>query len=349
MPSGNNTTTTWSNIGAGQKFQWYATVSDGSNTTTGTTWTFETAPGADPVFVGAGDIADCGRSRRMRPPPRCSVGSRATSLLPGTTSTRTVTRRTIRTATSLGWGGAIKARTRPVPGNHDWGSATGLNSLTDYFAYYGAAATDGNGKSWYSYDIPSSNWHVVNLDTECAEFTGGCALGGEQELWLRADLAANASKNVIAAWHKPRYSSALTTDDELEALFEDLYNAGVDILLQGHDHVYERFDPITFGANLTDPPVVDPTYGIRQFTVGTGGAALQGFGTTLAGQRCPKWLDLRRPEVHAPCDDLRLEIPADGRPGVHGRRHGIGPSGAAAVPCAGRGGRQLHDPGRHRR
>ncbi len=63
VASGTNTTTTWSNIGAGQKFQWYATVSDGSNTTTGTTWTFETAAGADPVFVGAGDIADCGRTQ----------------------------------------------------------------------------------------------------------------------------------------------------------------------------------------------------------------------------------------------------------------------------------------------
>ena len=62
VASGTNTTTSWANIGAGQKFEWYATVNDGTATTTGPTWTFNTSPSADPVFVGAGDIADCGRT-----------------------------------------------------------------------------------------------------------------------------------------------------------------------------------------------------------------------------------------------------------------------------------------------
>jgi hypothetical protein len=104
---------------------------------------------------------------------------------------------------------------------------------------------------------------------------GGCAAGSAQEVWLKADLAANSTKNVIVIWHKPRFSSAATNLVELQAFYDDIYAAGVDIMLQGHDHVYERMAPINASG------VVDTTYGVRQFTVGTGGAALQGFGTIL--------------------------------------------------------------------
>ena len=52
------------------------------------------------------------------------------------------------------WGSpGVKDRTRPVPGNHDWGVGN-TNSLAGYNGYFGAAATDTNGKSYYSYDIP---------------------------------------------------------------------------------------------------------------------------------------------------------------------------------------------------
>ena len=164
----------------------------------------------------------------------------------------------------------MKSRTRPAPGNHDWGAGV-TDNLNGYFGYFGAAATDANGKSYYSYDIPSSNWHVVVLDSECEDVPGGCTAGSPQELWLKADLAANSSKNVIAIWHKPRYSSGATNYQALQPLWDDLYAAGVDILLDGHDHIYERFAPMKSGATPADPPVADPTYGIRQFTVGTGG------------------------------------------------------------------------------
>ena len=68
----------------------------------------------------------------------------------------------------------------------------------------------------------------------------------------------------------------------MQPLWDDLYAAGVDILLVGHDHIYERFAPMKSGATLSSPPVADPTFGIRQFTVGTGGAAFTGLGTALA-------------------------------------------------------------------
>ncbi len=104
---------------------------------------------------------------------------------------------------------------------------------------------------------------------------GGCASGSAQELWLKADLAANGTKNVIAIWHKPRFSSGVTNYTALQAFYDDIYAAGVDIVLDGHDHIYERILPMNAsGAS-------DPAYGIRQFTVGTGGASLQSYNGSL--------------------------------------------------------------------
>ena len=272
--TGTGDTASWSGLGQGQEFEWYVTLDDGTATTTGPTWTFHTADGADPVFVGAGDIADCARTQ-----------DEATGAVIGgvdgyiwTAGDNTYPTGTVLSAYTTcyeaGWGGSIKARTRPIPGNHDWGTGqvpSGSETLDQYNAYFGAAATDADGNSYYSYDIPSSNWHVVNLDTECQLVPGGCAAGSPQELWLKADLAINSGKNVIAIWHKPRFSSGVTTDTALQAFYQDIYDAGVDILLEGHDHIYERMQPI-------DPTgAVDTTYGVRQFTVGTGGAALQSY------------------------------------------------------------------------
>jgi len=127
------------------------------------------------------------------------------------------------------WGSApVKSRTRPIPGNHDWGAGV-TNNLDGYFGYFGAAANAG-GTSYYSYDI-DSHWHVVNLDSECELVPGGCDEGSPQETWLRADLAANPGTNVIAMWHKPRYSSGTTNYQALQPLWDDLYAAGADILL----------------------------------------------------------------------------------------------------------------------
>ena len=283
VASGGNDTATWSDIGAGQTFQWYVTVGDGTDTVTGPTWTFTTSPGTDPVFVGAGDIADCGRTQDEATGAIMSgilgnVWTAGDNVYPSGSVTANWD------CYEASWGGAIKARTRPVPGNHDWGTGQGgAVNLVAYNAYFGPSATDTDGNSYYSYNIPDSNWHVVNLDTECAQVTGGCTAGSAQELWLKADLAANSTKNVIAVWHKPRFSSGVTNLQDLQPFWDDLYAAGVDVLLQGHDHIYERMEPIKSGATLGSQPVADAAYGIRQFTVGTGGASLQSCpGTPLA-------------------------------------------------------------------
>ena len=84
-------------------------------------------------------------------------------------------------------------------------------------------------------------------------------------------------------WHKPRYSSGATNLQDLQPFWDDLYAAGVDILMDGHDHIYERFTPMKSGATLSSQPVADPTYGIQQFTVGMGGEEHHNFSGTILG------------------------------------------------------------------
>ena len=199
----------WPSLGAGQTYEWYARVSDGTDSASGPIWTFHTVASADPVFVGVGDIASCAVTEDTAT-GNIIAGIDGTVWTTGDNvyDNGTAAEFTNCYATTP-WGSpGVKSRTRPIPGNHDWGLAN-TNSLAGYNGYFGTAATDANGKSYYSYDIPASNWHIVNLDTECA-LVGGCNAGSPQEVWLRADLAANAGKNVIAEWHRPRYSSGTT-------------------------------------------------------------------------------------------------------------------------------------------
>ena len=222
-------------------------------TTTGPTWTFNTTASTDPVFVGVGDIGSCSVTDDTDT-GNVIAGIDGTIF---TTGDNVYPNGTAADFTNCyaptPWGDpGVLSRTRPVPGNHDWGTGV-TNSLSGYFGYFGANATTPAATSYYSYDIAGSNWHVVNLDSECANVPGGCTAGSAQELWLKADLAANSTKNVIALWHKPRYSSGATNLQDLQPLWDDLYAAGVDILLDGHDHIYERLRPDEVGRHPRFP------------------------------------------------------------------------------------------------
>jgi len=155
--------------------------------------------------------------------------------------------------------GRHKGRTRPAIGNHDMRTASGA----PYFAYFGAAAGPA-GKGWYSYEL--EGWHVVVLNSEV-----GIDSTSEQLGWLRADLAAHPAKCTLAYMHRPRFSSGQHGDSErVKPAFDALYAGGVDVLLGGHDHLYERFAP-------QDPQGRKDPRGIRQFVVGTGGAPFYDF------------------------------------------------------------------------
>jgi hypothetical protein len=172
--------------------------------------------------------------------------------------------------------GRFRARTRPAVGNHEYLTP----GAAGYFGYFGTAA--GNPlRGYYSYRLGA--WHVVVLNSNCAE-GGGCAPAGAQARWLRADLRAHRARCMLAYWHHPRFSSGLHGDDLTVAPFwEALYAAGADVVLAGHDHHYERFAPL-------DPSgQIDRRRGMRGFVVGTGGRSHYRVVRRATGSRVRDW------------------------------------------------------------
>jgi acid phosphatase type 7 len=164
--------------------------------------------------------------------------------------------------------GRFKDRTFPTPGNHEYEPPPGSGSNA-YFHYFGSRAGP-SGKGYYSYRL--GTWKIIVLNANCLEI--GCSRGSEQELWLRRQLRADASRCTLAYWHQPRFSGAYRRPDGATLQFWlDLYAAGVDVILNGHAHSYERYAPQTFSGRA------DSRFGIREFVVGTGGSSLLPFRT----------------------------------------------------------------------
>jgi acid phosphatase type 7 len=166
--------------------------------------------------------------------------------------------------------GRVKSISRPVVGNHEYLTSGGTDCTSDntdaagYFRYFGSAA--GNpSQGYYSYDIGA--WHLIALNSNC-EDAGGCGDGSPQAMWLAADLATHPTLCTLAYWHIPLFSSGGRTAPNTQLIWQILYSNDVDVILNGHDHIYERFAPQTPDGTL------DTDRGIRQFVVGTGGANL---------------------------------------------------------------------------
>ena len=157
--------------------------------------------------------------------------------------------------------GMHKARIHPISGNHEWHE----EGAQPYFDYFGAAAgTPGEG--WYSFDV--GNWHLVGVQGDCNEFPGGCSPSSPQGQWLQADLAANSKPCTLVFTHFPRFSSIFGVDDTQLEFWQIYYDHGVDVVLNGHAHNYERY------ARQNPAGGAEPTRGIREFVVGTGGRGL---------------------------------------------------------------------------
>lgn len=226
-----------------------------------------TGPGAstagDPVLVGAGDIGDCATDGDEATAALLD-GIAGTVFTAGDNAYENGTAEQFRECYEPSWG-RHRSRTRPAPGNHDWETA----GLAGYFGYFGDAARGPGGSSWYSYDL--GTWHVIVLDSMCSKL-GGCDPASPQGQWLAGDLATSTATCTLAIFHHPRFTSGEHGDTEaMDGFWRPLYAAGVDVIVNGHDHDYEWFEP-------QDPDGrADPARGIRQFIVGTGGAPLRDF------------------------------------------------------------------------
>jgi hypothetical protein len=220
-------------------------------------------PADDPVLVGAGDIAVCGASGDEDTAALLD-GIAGTVFTAGDNAYESGTARDFSQCYDSSWG-RHRARTRPAPGNHDWET----DHLAGYFGYFGAAAQGTGGSSWYSYDL--GTWHVIVLDSMCDK-VGGCDPASPQGDWLAKDLATSNAACTLAIFHHPRFTSGEHGDlKTMDAFWRPLHAAGVDVIVNGHDHDYERFAP-------QDPDgKADTARGIREFVVGTGGAQLRGF------------------------------------------------------------------------
>ena len=182
----------------------------------------------------------------------------------------------------LSWG-RVKNITYPSVGNHEYltngGSSgsggTDCNSsnagAAGHFRYFGAAAGDPT-KGYYSFDIGS--WHMIMLNSNCGE-VGGCGSTSPQGIWLRDDLATHTNFCTLAFWHAPLFSSGGRDVPGLKTFWDALYAANADLVLNGHDHTYERFAP------QTPAGAADSVRGIREFVVGSGGANHTSFVTVF--------------------------------------------------------------------
>jgi 3',5'-cyclic AMP phosphodiesterase CpdA len=203
--------------------------------------------------VGAGDIGWCG-SPGPEETARLLDGIGGTVFTTGDLAYPSGTREEFLRCYDPSWG-RHKGRTRPTPGNHEYVTA----GAAAYFEYFGALAGP-SGLGYYSFDL--GEWHAVSLNSNIPADSRSA-----QASWLRADLAATSSRCVVAYWHHPLFTSGPNgAQGHVRDLWRILYEANVELVLNGHDHLYERFAP-------QDPEGrPDPVRGIRQFIIGTGGA-----------------------------------------------------------------------------
>lgn len=225
--------------------------------------------GLDPVLVGAGDIADCMTGADMAT-ARLVEGIRGLVFTAGDEAYPDGSARRFHDCYGPSWG-RFRDRTLPAVGNHEYGTPRAAG----HFGYFGPERGR-PGQAWYSLDVGA--WHVIVLDSDCDIV--GCGPGSAQLAWLEADLAARPAPCTLAIWHHPRFSSGSHGNDRAVGPFwSALMAAGAELVINGHDHDYERFAPQTPGGRLARAD------GVREFVVGTGGAHLYRFHAIRANSR----------------------------------------------------------------
>jgi hypothetical protein len=217
-----------------------------------------TAPASETVFLaGAGDIADSAFSFSMENAARTAA---LIAALPSFTIVFTAgdneqsdgSYQKFLSGFDKTWG-RLPNRKLPTPGNHDF--------TPGYFQYFGSAADpDGTGgRGYYSVKL-SSSWQFISLNSETDARSGSPQYG-----WLAQRLAEGAPCTMVV-YHQPLQTNAENPPAGfMRDVWNLLYRQGAEIVVNGHNHVYERFPP------KDDSLRANPLHGVRQFTVGTGG------------------------------------------------------------------------------
>jgi ketosteroid isomerase-like protein len=207
------------------------------------------------VLVGAGDIANCNRNQDEQTAQLLDTIS-GTVFTAGDNAYVDGSYTEYINCYDPTWG-RHKSRTKPSPGNHEYLTS----GAAGYFQYFN------NIPSYYAYDL--GTWRIYSLNSEI-----DVSLSSAQIAWLSNDLAANPRQCVVAYWHKPRWSSGTNHGDSMstQAIWQLLYDAGAELVVNGHEHHYERFSEM----NASGTAVLQ---GLREIVVGTGGAPLYPFGT----------------------------------------------------------------------
>ena len=205
------------------------------------------------IILAAGDIAGCPEWYKDEVTAEMLADMPGTVLPLGDLVYQDGTRWQFRTCYDVSWG-RLLSRSRPAPGNHEYRT----EEAGPYYQYFGERAGPA-GKGYYTYTLGS--WRIYSLNSERNI--------PAQTSWLRNQLKANPTKCVLAYWHKPLYTSGpVVPTPEVRPLFDELWKSRAEVVLNGHNHSYERFDPQDADSNYR-------AQGVRQFVIGTGGAQLE--------------------------------------------------------------------------
>jgi alkaline phosphatase len=214
-------------------------------------------------MLAAGDIGVCGRAE-VAQTARLVAGLDGDLLLAGDLAYFQGTAENFRDCFNPAWG-QFRPRWHPVPGNHEYESA----GAAPYFAYFGAAAGPA-GLGYYAFR--AGDWLILMLNSNTP-----ATRGSPQWEFARAELERQRTPCTMAVWHHPLFSSGPNgANAAMRDMWSLLEENDAEVVVNGHDHLYERF------ARQTSSGAADPVNGIRQFTIGTGGAELYNFVRALA-------------------------------------------------------------------
>jgi 3',5'-cyclic AMP phosphodiesterase CpdA len=217
------------------------------------------------VLVGAGDIADCGNEggvhardtgKLLETIPSDAIFTAGDNAYPTGSSDD------FRNCYEAAWG-RFKSKTYPVPGNHDYAQPGGL----PYFQYFGdRTGPEGFRAGYYSYNL--GNWHILALNSSLSS--------AEQIPWVRQELEDNKARCTLAYWHYPVFTSGPSNGSAeqrvMREVWQVLFQLGADVVVNGHDHLYERFLPQDGDGRP------NAAAGMTEYVVGTGGAPMYDFG-----------------------------------------------------------------------